>query len=169
MTNDTILDAVIAREGGYVNNPADAGGPTNFGITLATLAAYRGRPATADDVRALTEAEAREIYRVRYIDGPGYGAIADDDLRALVVDCAVNHGSGRATRWLQAAAGVSPDGILGPATRAAVGVSNARELRARVTAARARAYGHLITRDPAQSVFAAGWLDRLAEFIEGLS
>ena len=62
---DTILDEIIRREGGYVNHPADRGGPTNFGITAQTLGSWRklGRPATTAEVRALTEAEARAVYR----------------------------------------------------------------------------------------------------------
>ena len=68
---DTILDEIIRREGGYVNHPADRGGPTNFGITAQTLGSWRklGRPATAAEVQALTETEARAIYRQQYITG----------------------------------------------------------------------------------------------------
>src|SRR5690606_13690489 len=66
---DTILDEIIRREGGYVNHPADRGGPTNFGITAQTLGSWRklGRPATAAEVQALKEPEARAIYRQQYI------------------------------------------------------------------------------------------------------
>jgi lysozyme family protein len=62
---DTILDEIIRREGGYVNHPADRGGPTKYGITAQTLGRWRklDRPATATEVKALTETEARAIYR----------------------------------------------------------------------------------------------------------
>ena len=64
-TIEQILDDILRREGGYVNHPADRGGPTNFGITAQTLGSWRklGRPATAAEVQALTEPEARAIYR----------------------------------------------------------------------------------------------------------
>jgi len=71
---DAILDRIIRREGGYVNHPADRGGATNFGITAQTLGNWRklGRPATVAEVMALTETEARAIYRQQYIAGPGF-------------------------------------------------------------------------------------------------
>ena len=45
---EQILDDILRREGGYVNHPADRGGPTNFGITAQTLGNWRqlGRPTT---------------------------------------------------------------------------------------------------------------------------
>ena len=47
MTTKEIIDGIIKREGGYVDHPADRGGPTKFGITLATLEAWRGHRITA--------------------------------------------------------------------------------------------------------------------------
>jgi hypothetical protein len=69
-TPDEMIDDILAREGGFVNHPADRGGPTNFGVTQATLASWRGREATIDDVRSLTIDEARDIYRTKYYVGP---------------------------------------------------------------------------------------------------
>ena len=59
---------VLASEGGFVNNPADPGGATNLGITIATLRAYRGRAVSVDDVRKLGKDEAGAIYRAHYWD-----------------------------------------------------------------------------------------------------
>ena len=51
---------IFKAAGGYADNPADPGGPTNYGITLATLRAYEGDPnLTAEDVKKLTPAVAR--------------------------------------------------------------------------------------------------------------
>jgi lysozyme family protein len=62
---DAILDEVLRREGGYVNHPADHGGPTKFGIIAKTLGDWRrlGRAATAQEVAALTVEDSRAIYR----------------------------------------------------------------------------------------------------------
>ena len=102
-TIDSILDDILRREGGYVNHPADRGGATNFGITAQTLGAWRklGRAATAAEVQALTETEARAIYRQQYITGPGFETIAHPALLHLLVDAGVHSGPKRAVQWLQ--------------------------------------------------------------------
>jgi lysozyme family protein len=160
VTPNEIIDHILIREGGYVDHAADKGGPTNYGITQATLSQWRG------NVRTLSRDEAKRIYRKRYIEDPGYLAIASDQVRSLVVDCAVNHGVSRATKLLQQAAHVFPDGKLGPVTVAAVNRMTPAALYRRVCAQRARLYGEIITKNPSQAVFAAGWMNRLAEFVE---
>lgn len=166
MSIDAILSDIIRREGGFVHHAADRGGPTKYGITQQTLAAHRGHPVSVDDVRNLTEAEARAIYAERYITRPGFDRLAHPALMALVVDCAVHHGPDRAARWLQQAAGVAVDGVVGPVTLAAVNGADGAHLYRQVLAERCRFYGRLITRDPSQAAFAAGWAARLAEFIQ---
>lgn len=168
-TIDTIFDAIIRREGGYVNHPADQGGPTNFGITAQTLGTWRklGRPATAAEVQALTETEARAIYRQQYVTGPGFDAVTHPALLHLLVDSAVHSGPKRAVQWLQLALGVTADGIIGPKTRAALAAADQGALYRKVLGQRLRYLGRLITNDPKQSAFAAGWMNRMAEFVEG--
>lgn len=165
VTVDEVIDAILIREGGYVDHAADKGGPTNLGITQSTLTDWRKRPVTKQDVRDLTRAEAREIYRAMYIDRPGFNAIESHALRALAVDCAVNHGPRNAVKMLQRAARVFPDGVFGPNSKEQVNRMDASALFRRLCAERAKFYGQLITRDPSQAVFAAGWMNRLAEFI----
>ena len=166
---DALLDEVLRREGGYVNHPADRGGPTKFGITAATLGEWRrlGRAATAQEVSALTTDEARAIYRQRYVADPGFEGIKHPPLLALLVDAGVHSGPKRAVEWLQTALGVSADGVLGPRTRAALMSADPVVLYRRVLAARLRFLGRLITQDRRQAAFAAGWMNRLAEWVEG--
>lgn len=168
MNTERILSDILRREGGYVNHPADRGGPTKFGITAQTLGAWRklGRPATAAEVQALTEEEARAIYRQRYLVEPGFAAITHPALLALLVDAAVHAGPKRAVEWLQSALGVTADGVIGPKTRAALAQADPEALYAKVLAQRLRHLGRLITQDPKQSAFAAGWMNRMAEFVE---
>ncbi len=174
-----ILDDVIRREGGYVDHPADKGGPTKFGITHTTLAKWRGRPVTADDVYRLSEAEARQIYRARYVVDPGYDGIRDQRLAGLVVDCGVLYGADGddASKWLQEAAnqlgaGLKVDGQAGPKTIAAVNALDPREMYVRVCALRLRKMGRVITDDARtrkrvadQALNAAGWSNRLADLM----
>lgn len=86
-----ILNDILRREGGYVNHPADRGGPTKYGITASTLGEWRklGRTATEEEVQALTEQEARQIYFTNYVQRPGLDVIQDQKLLGLLVDTAV--------------------------------------------------------------------------------
>ena len=164
-TND-IIDGIIEREGGFVDNPADRGGPTKYGITLSTLEAWRGKRVTAWGVKLLGEAEARSIYHDEFLVKPGFSKIKWFPVRLFSLDSAVQHGPGRAIRWLQKIAGVTVDGILGPVSLEAINRLDPDVLYRQMVAERCRFYGRLITDDPTQAVFAAGWAARLAEFIE---
>jgi lysozyme family protein len=167
MTNDDIITAILKHEGGFVNHPADRGGPTKFGITQETLSAWLKRPATVDDVRNLTKEKAIQIYAELYIRRPGFDKIWDGRLRHLVIDSGVQHGTGRVTKWLQALlVGLSADGKLGPKTAAAINGEDAGRLFNRLLARRIRFYGGLIGAASSQAVFAAGWMSRAASFLD---
>lgn len=175
MTPDQIIDGILRREGAeYTNLPADRGGPTKYGVTLKTLAQARGQAVTADDVRMLTEAEARDVYRLLFIRQPGFDRIADPAVRELVIDTGVNHGQGRAARWLQETINrrfggkLKVDGACGPATLAAVNAAPPRALFAALLARRIAGYADLVQNDRSQLVFLEGWNARAAEFIDRL-
>ncbi|WP_372395183.1 glycosyl hydrolase 108 family protein (plasmid) [Azospirillum sp. HJ39] len=179
---EAVIDTILRREGWpcYTDRPSDRGGPTKGGITLTTLTGWRKRPVTAADVAALDEDEVRTIYRARYIEEPGFAGITDGALRTLVIDSAVNHGPARAGAWLQDAVNdlagrpvLKVDGAVGPRTLAAVNGADAAGLWRSVFARRMRFYGQLITGDARKrgrteddALNAAGWLNRLAEFME---
>lgn len=116
---EKIIKYVLKHEGGYVDDPRDAGGATKYGITLATLRSWRGKPIAKQDVKDLTEAEATAIYRANY-----WAPVKGDDLPAgvdyVVFDAAVNSGPKTSVKWLQRAVGVNDDGIIGPKTLTAV-------------------------------------------------
>ncbi|MEJ8573110.1 glycoside hydrolase family 108 protein [Microbaculum marinum] len=126
-TFDKAMPHLFGHEGGYADHPSDPGGATKYGITRATLAAWRGRSVSKTDVRRLTREEAASIYRARY-----WAAVKADELPAgvdyCVFDAAVNSGPARAAKWLQAAARVRQDGVVGPATLAAVRSAGAGRL-----------------------------------------
>lgn len=181
MDEQQLIAEILRREGwpAYTNHAADKGGPTKGGITQATLSAWRGRPVTADDVRALTEDEARAIYRDRYLIKPRFDQIADSALRHLVVDAGVLSGPAQATRWLQRAVGVPADGIVGTLTLSAVNALPAPAVRLAFTAARVRFFGELV-QDNAnarsagkqvkdQALFIGGWLNRAMTDIDTLA
>ena len=144
-------------EGGYSDHPADPGGATNLGITIAELARERGHLVTKQDVRDLTQAEAANIYHDRY-----WEAARCDELPAgldlAVFDCAVNQGLGRARRFLQAAAGVRIDGKIGPVTMAAVHKASPGPLLIDFMAHRMQGYASLVG---LFRTFGLGWSRRL--------
>lgn len=122
---DRLIDAVIEREGGYVNDPSDSGGETNFGITAAVARRFN----YTDDMRLLPIEKARAIYAAQYwqpIKGDQLGKISEA-LAEEVFDTAVNCGVSRAGQILQRALNalnneqkvtldVAVDGRIGPAT-----------------------------------------------------
>lgn len=167
---ETIIDGVLLAEGSaYTNRAGDRGGPTKYGITLATYSDFHGKPMTAVDVETMTETEARTIYRKRYVVDPGFDKILDQQLAELVIDCGVQHGAGRALKWLQTYAGVPADGVWGHETEAAVNRHDSRRLRALVISERIAFYGHLISADHTQAVNASGWANRMVPYIQRLA
>ncbi|PYE83778.1 glycoside hydrolase family 108 protein [Pseudoroseicyclus aestuarii] len=120
---DRALPLVLAHEGGYANDPADPGGATMRGVTQATYDAWRRLQGQAPrDVRALTGAELRAIYRRQYWDAV-QADVLPPGLGYALFDAAVNSGPARAARWLQQAAGMPAqevDGVVGARTLAAV-------------------------------------------------
>lgn len=170
MTSDQIIDAIIEREGGFVDHPADTGGPTKFGVTAAALADWRGGTMVdATDVEQLSINEARDIYRARYLVKPGLDKVTDDTLRAILLDFAIHSGPAQAIKALQRSLNVAPDGVIGPQTLLALPHLDARKVALRVMAHRVRFQGRLITDKPSQAAFAAGWANRNAELLESLA
>jgi lysozyme family protein len=116
---DTCFDLMLAHEGGYVDHPSDPGGRTNLGVTQRVWEEWLGRPVSEKEMRALTPAMVKPLYKRKYWD-----ACRADDLVAgvdyCVFDVAVNSGPGRAIKFLQSCVGVTADGGFGPATMAAV-------------------------------------------------
>jgi len=110
-TLEAFMPTLYKHEGGYSDHKRDPGGATNFGITLATLREWRGRPVTKDDVRTMQRSEADAIYHAHYwnrIDGDSLLAGPD----AALFDVAVNSGVGRARQWKSLLAGKNAvDGV----------------------------------------------------------
>lgn len=112
------VEKVLEHEGGYANDPADPGGETNFGISR------RSYPSL--EIKSLTRERATEIYFRDWWERYGYGAIEHGPLAEKIFDLSVNVGPARAHGLLQEAvnqtrqARLKVDGILGPATLAAV-------------------------------------------------
>ena len=155
---DACMPFIFKAEGGYSDNPADPGGPTNYGITLATLRAYEGDPnLTAEDVKKLTPAVAKEIYRTAYWNRMQCGALPVG-LDLEVFDFGVNSGPAESVKTLQKIVGVTQDGSIGPITLAAVRQFNVGDLIGRFAQARLAFYQSLNMPE-----FEQGWATRVAQ------
>ena len=135
MNIDTLIDAVIAREGGYSNHPADRGGPTNWGVTQQVARAY----GYMGDMSKMPRATAVSIYKSRYWTGPKFDQVAAifPEIGHEIFDTGINMGPAVAAKFLQRVLNVcnrggddypdiTADGNIGPMTLAA-----ARSLKAK--------------------------------------
>ncbi|MCC5967001.1 MAG: peptidoglycan-binding protein [Natronohydrobacter sp.] len=170
---------IVAREGGFVNDPDDPGGATNFGVTIHTLRRLRpGQQIGVNDVRALTRNDAIEIYIEHYFRRP---RIADlpEPLWPTVFDMYVNAGA-NAVRilqrlFVQMGIQIAVDGVIGPQTIAAAHRAYDMAPSHLVDAygiARRDYYYRLADQRPASRKFArrrdggkGGWITRAEEFI----
>lgn len=178
-----IARAIVGREGGYVNDPDDPGGATNFGVTIGTMQRLgldldQDGDVDVADVKALTRAQAEAIFIRHYFKRPRLDALPGP-LQASVFDMYVNAG-GNAVKILQRLVGqmgfdVAVDGVLGPQTQRAVTKAAAAAPAHIVDAygiARRNYYYDLADRRPALRKFAkrrdggkGGWILRAEEFV----
>lgn len=148
-----IFNRLIGHEGGYVNDPRDPGGETNWGITKRTAQAngYQG------SMRAMTREQAYKIYYsafwLRYQCDKMPEAVAYQ-----FFDAAVNHGLGNASRMLQRAVGVVDDGVIGNVTIAAIKKMAISDVIMRLNAERLEFYCKLSN----FATFGKGWVRRVA-------
>lgn len=121
MTTQTPFEKALAFtlkwEGGYVNDPRDPGGATNYGITQTTFSAWQRLKGLAlRSVAKITRREVGEIYRERYWNACRCDEIPSWEIAVLLFDFAVHSGPKRAIRRLQSIIGAEADGIIGPET-----------------------------------------------------
>ena len=165
-TIDRVLSGIIASEGGFVNDPVDHGGATNYGITLNTLRAqadYEG--STIDTLKSLDVSVAKQIYTQHYIKP--YVILSNPIVFSLCVNGAVQHGVSGMNKIIQSALGVSPDGILGKTSQGKLLCNEASptQFLAALVAGRLNYYASIIHKHPEQIKFACGWMRRVGRDI----
>jgi len=153
---DDIIEKVLEHEGGYVDDPTDAGGETKYGISK--------RAYPDEDIKELTVERAKELYKRDYWDRFRTGSLPDR-LRHIYVDMCINMGGGRAIKILQEACNsknankIDVDGGIGPATIKAASSVEPFRLRAY----RVMFYAELVMKKPKQERFWVGWFRRSCE------
>ncbi|MDO6585482.1 holin-associated N-acetylmuramidase [Salipiger sp. 1_MG-2023] len=178
-----MAEDIVAREGGYVNDPDDPGGATKYGVTIHTMRRLgidldRDGDVDVRDVQALSRAQAVDIFLTHYFSGPRIAELPEV-LHATVFDMYVNAGS-NAVKILQRlllkmGETVSVDGLIGPMTIAATHRAYAQApgvIGDAYGIERRNYYFDIADRRPASRKYArtraggkGGWIKRAEEFI----
>lgn len=174
MDKTQVINNVIGKEGGYVNNPDDRGGPTNWGITQKVARAH----GYVGDMRNLTREQAVNIFEADYWYGPRFDQIAkvSESLAAELMDTGVNMGPAVASkflqRWLNAFnlkgtlyPDMFVDGQIGPRTVAALtvymnkrGKEGEAVMLTALNCSQGAKYLDIMEANPNQETFGYGWL-----------
>lgn len=173
---DTAVEIILKHEGGYVNNPNDPGGVTNFGVSLRFLADHpelgdfnHDGHVDAEDIANMTLDDAKLVYKTEWWDKFKYGMIVDQTIATKVFDFSVNMGASRAHKLLQQALNkafgltLSIDGVLGPASFRTLNNIDDDHEQALLTSYCDCAwafYQELIAKNPKLGVFQKGWKNR---------
>ncbi len=155
------IKVVLQNEGGYVNKPNDAGGPTKYGISQATYPNL--------DIANLTVDQACQIYYRDWWTHFSYNQITDLSLGTKVFDTAVNLGAGRANKILQRCLNsngfpnIVDDGDLGPISIQATNSCDAPTILSVFRQAQAAYYNAVVAAHPSDQEFLQGWLNRASQ------
>ena len=177
MNIDNMLTQLLKHEGGYVNHSADRGGETNWGVTIAVARAngYTG------PMRDMTKDQALDIYRKQYFFKPGFDKVMElsPAIAFELFDTGVNMGPTVPSRWLQRALNglsrqgkdfsiLKVDGDIGAGTIGALkayldkrGDEGEHRLLALLNALQGARYLDITEKNPSQSAFLFGWLERV--------
>lgn len=174
MTKDDIFNAILGKEGGYVNHPDDKGGPTNWGITQATARSH----GYTGDMRNLTREQALEILEADYWYGPRFDQVADVSpvIAAELCDTGVNMGPSVQVKWFQRWLNafnnqqqfypdLISDGQIGPRSISALksflakrGSEGEGVLLRALNCSQGQRYLELAEQRPANEAFVYGWI-----------
>ena len=171
-TFEDAIPTILRHEGGFNNDPQDAGGATNFGVSLRWLKAQglledlEQEDRTQDEIvviKSMTQEQAAALYKSYWWNPYNYGAIDSQLVATKIFDCAVNMGAPRAHRIVQVALGFTQDqrdGILGVKSMAEINAAGAAPLVVQIQNLQAAFYRQLVAANPARAKFLNGWLQR---------
>lgn len=162
---DILWPFIHSWEGGFVNDPDDAGGATNMGVTLSTWK-KQGYDKTGDgiidvdDLRILKPGDALNILEANYWDKWKADEISDQSLANLLVDWVWGSGA-YGIKIPQRLLGVTIDGIVGPKTLAALNAQDPKELFEELRREREDYFERICVTRPVNRKYLKGWLRRL--------
>lgn len=167
-TFEDAIPVILQHEGGWVSNPKDPGGETNYGISTLIIERegltneYLSLPEGREPgwLKAMTEDTAKKIYKDLFWDRYGYGQLDDQTVATKIFDCSVNCGPGRAHVFAQEVAGTHADGIIGPQTLAAINAITPQSFVQAYADEMTTYYTNLVAKKPQLDVFLHNWLHR---------
>lgn len=154
------LKFTLNWEGRYVDDPDDAGGATNFGITQKSYDLYRTQMhLPMRPVKDIDRNEVEECYYLNYWRR-GYCFILPGPLAHAFFDTVVNFGVRGGVYKLQEALGVTVDGVIGPKTLGAIERGDPKMIALQLVNARKMHRYKRVSEKPSQYKFLRGWLNR---------
>ena len=167
MAKVEILAPYIKKwEGGFVNDPADRGGATNKGVTIATFEAYckaksLPRP-SVERLKRMTDAEWIDILKTMFWDRWQADKIKSQKLANILVDWVWGSGV-YGIKIPQRILGVKQDGIVGDETLKALNAQDPDKLFQAIYDARKKYLNDITISRPINKRFLKGWLNRLED------
>ena len=169
------FNRLLQEEGGYSDDPADPGGPTKYGVTLAEWIKQGydkngDGKIDAEDVKLLDTNDAYKIAKEDYWDPVAGDMINSQDVADVVFDWGYNSGTKTAIKYLQRTLGFmngDVDGIIGTKTIQATNSTDPKQLFDTLKQNREAFYRAIVTKDPSRQKFLKGWLIRNNSFVYG--
>lgn len=178
------INKVLEHEGGFVNNPLDKGGATNWGVTQTTYNQYmsaklgKSYSSTVDEIKKMPIDIAIDIYKKLYWDKIQGDKIRKYTVALAIFDQAINRGVSSAVKQAQKVvkkldpmgfAKITEDGVMGPATLTALNSIAEKPFIDNYLAESKLFYQNIVQRNPSQSVFLTGWLNRITSLSNELT
>lgn len=175
-TFEAAIPVIMKHEGGWVNDPVDPGGETNFGWSMATIkklglsAQDLGLPYSTlvpGCLKMMSKETAEKLYKKHFWNQGGYGNVVDQTVATKMMDAAVNMGPKRCAELAQRAcnalgASLVVDGVLGEKSFAAINACNPEDFTRAFGDEMTAFYERIIIRNPALAKFRRNWLKRAA-------
>lgn len=162
MQFELVYSRVFTTEGAFTKNPKDPGNWTGGQVGVGELKGTKGGIAAATyphlDIEHLTDAEIKNLYYTDWWVGKGMERFSSA-MQYQMFDAAFNHGMFNAAKFLQQAAEVKVDGVIGPITLAKVATISENDMLLRFLAYRLKFYTSLRT----FAEFGKGWTNRVAD------
>ena len=169
MVFETAFNFVIAKEGGYVDDPYDKGGATKYGISSRFI---KANDLKIKDVKELTLLQAKEIYHMFFWNPLKIDSFNDSTVQLFLFDTAINCGNEKAALLLQSSINsishIAVDGKIGNETISTCNNitsndSNNKLLKRLMLSNRIAYYMHIIESNETQRRFLKGWVNRAVD------